>query len=138
MRATAFEPSWDIPRTENFTMKTRTKRFTILSAGLAGLLALAPAARAADPTYRLGGTVARVDPAKNQITLDGLKNKALVVTDQTQIIDRRGGGAGHPMKFSDVKEGDVVRAIYNQSSDSGSTVKVSRLLIVTPDYSDEG
>jgi hypothetical protein len=118
--------------------KTRTKRFTMVGAGLAGLLAVAPVARASDPTYRLGGTVQRVDTANHQITLDGLKNKSLVVTDETQIIDRRAGGAGHPAKFSDVKEGDEVRAVYTPSNESGSKVKINRLLIVTPGFNDEG
>jgi hypothetical protein len=125
--------------------KTRTKRFTMISAGVAGLLAVAAVAQGSGPTYRLGGTVQRVDPAKHQITLDGLKNKSLVVTDQTQIIDRRSGepgsdqpGSGQVAKLSDVKEGDEVRAIYSASDDSGSTVKVRRLLIVTPGFTDEG
>ena len=112
MSATALETRRDLPETENVMRKTRIRRFAMVSAGLAGLLVVAPVARASDPTYRLGGTVARVDPAKHQITLDGLKNKSLVVTDQTQIIDKRGGGGdSHPAKFSDVKEGDEVRAV---------------------------
>jgi hypothetical protein len=117
--------------------KTRTKRFTMVGAGLAGLLAVAPVARASDPTYRLGGTVQRVDTANHQITLQGLKNKSLVVTDETQIIDRR-AGESHPAKFSDVKEGDEVRAVYTPSNESGSKVKINRLLIVTPGFNDEG
>jgi colicin import membrane protein len=107
---------------------TRTRWLTVVGAGIAGLLAVAPAeARAGgSSTSEVSGTVDAVDPTSHELTLAG-SDETLTVTDETQIVKD-----GARAALSDVKEGDEVRASYSESGD------VTSLEIVGEPFTDAG
>ncbi|WP_242345176.1 hypothetical protein [Anaeromyxobacter terrae] len=100
----------------------RRRWLTVPGLGMAGLLVALPAyANGANAPAR-AGAVKKLDRARGEIKLAG-SGGTLKVTEDTQIL--KDGQRG---TFSDVREGDEVRASY---SGSGDTEAVKKLEVTT-------
>src|SRR5512138_3487331 len=113
-----------MPRGRSATAKSRASKFPIPDKGdemrrmrwltmagiaIAGLFVAVPArarSTSGSSTSELNGTVEKLDRASKEMTLAESGGK-LTVSDETQILKD-----GRRAAFSDVKEGDVVRASY--------------------------
>jgi Cu/Ag efflux protein CusF len=104
-------------------------RWIVAGLAMAGLLTSAPA-RAGDDSVsaKSAGTVQQLDETSREITLSGSRAR-LMVTNGTEIRKD-----GRRASFSDLREGDEVRASFSGSGESRTVEKLDVMSGPDPFY----